>query len=225
MEILLILSSKSYCFPLYNVAIPVDDSFAGYGLFLVIDDRMAKACFIFTLRNHYSIALMFAVVLNSNHYPHFSLWKKELWISISRTIRCEWKLGLNHVHFWKYTTVLLSSHAIQFLVIVLLCIWIWHSIIVPITTISLTHLSFPTKGFALDHQCASPDPTIKWVKVMKISTSMRKAIHYRSWMLIERICTNTDITAIAINPLSSYQTSSTSSQYNNNHLHVSLILE
>ena len=73
MEILLLLSSKSYCFPLYNVAIPVDDSFAGYGLFLVIDDRMAKACFIFTLRNHYSIALMFDVVLNSNHYPHFSL--------------------------------------------------------------------------------------------------------------------------------------------------------
>ena len=123
-----------------------------------------------------------------------------MWISISRTIRCEWKLGLNHVHFWKYTTVLLSSHAIQFLVIVLLCIWIWHSIIVPITTVSLTHLSFPTKGFALDQQCASPDPTIKWVKVMKISTSMRKAIHYRCWMLIERICTNTDITAIAIDP-------------------------
>ena len=72
MEILLILSRKSYCFPLYNVAVPVDDSFAGYGLFPVIDDRIAKAFFIFTLRNHYSIALMFAVVLNSNHYPHFN---------------------------------------------------------------------------------------------------------------------------------------------------------
>ena len=31
MEILLILNSKSYCLPLYNVAVPVDDSFAGSG--------------------------------------------------------------------------------------------------------------------------------------------------------------------------------------------------
>ena len=128
-------------------------------------------------------------------------------------------------HSWKYTTVLLSFHAIQFLVLVLLSIWRWQSIIDPVTTVSLTHLSFPTKGFALDQQCASPNPTIKWVKVMKSITWMRKAIHYRFWMLIERICTNTDITAIAINPLSSYQSSSTSSQYNNNHLHVSVILE
>ena len=60
---------------------------------------------------------------------------------------------------------------------------------------------------------------------MKSSTSMRKAIHYHCWILIERICTNTDITAIAIDPLSSYQSSSTSSQYNNNHLHVSVIME
>ena len=43
--------------------------------------------------------MMFAVVLNSNHYPHFRSWNKELWISISRTICCEWKLYLNHVHF------------------------------------------------------------------------------------------------------------------------------
>ena len=74
-------------------------------------------------------------------------------------------------------------------------------------------------------QCASPDPTIKWVKVMKSITWMIKAIHDRCWMLIERICTNTIITAIAIDPLSSDQTSSTPSQYNNNHLHVSVILE
>ena len=47
MEILLILSRKSYCFPLYNVAVPVDDSFAGYGLFPVIDDRIEKAWFHF----------------------------------------------------------------------------------------------------------------------------------------------------------------------------------
>ena len=43
--------------------------------------------------------MMFAIVLNSNHYFHFSSWNKELWISISQTIRCEWKLCLNHVHF------------------------------------------------------------------------------------------------------------------------------
>ena len=47
MEILLILSNKSYCFPLYNVAVPVEDSFAGSGLFPVIDDRIAKAWFYF----------------------------------------------------------------------------------------------------------------------------------------------------------------------------------
>ena len=226
MEILLILSSKSYCFPLYNVAIPVDDSFAGYGLFLVIDDRMAKACFIFTLRNHYSIALMFAVVLNSNQ-SSFQLMKERI-VNIHFSNDSLWMKALLEpcpFHSWKYTTVLLSFHAIQFLVIVLLCIWRWQSIIVPITIVSLTHLSFPTKGFALGHQCASPDPTIKWVKVMKSITWMRKAIHYRCWTLIERICTNTIIIAIAIDPLSSYQSSSTSSQYNNNHLHVSLILE
>ena len=58
-----------------------------------------KCGFIFTLPNHFSIAMMFAVVLNSNHYPHFSSWNIELWISISQTIRCEWKLYLNHVYF------------------------------------------------------------------------------------------------------------------------------
>ena len=179
MEILLLLSSKSYCFPLYNVAIPVDDSFAGYGLFLVIDDRMAKACFIFTLRNHYSIALMFAVVLNSNRYPHFSLWKRIVNIHFSNdSLWMKALLESCPFHSWKYTMVLLSFHAIQFLVLVLLCIWRWQSIIVLITIVSLTHLSFPTKGFAFDQQCASPNPTIKWVKVMKSSTWMRKAIHY-----------------------------------------------
>ena len=227
MEILLILSSKSYCFPLYNVAVPVDDSFDGYGLFPVIDDRIAKAWFHFhspkSLFHCNDVCCSFEFELLSSfqlikerivniHFSNDSLWMKALLES------CPF-------HSWKYTTVLLSFHAIQFLVLVPLCIWRWQSIIDPITVVSLTHLSFPTKGFAFDQQCASPNSTIKWVKVMKSITCMIKAIHYRCWMLIERICTNTIITAIAIDPLFSYQTSSTSSQYNNNHLHVSLILE
>ena len=213
MEILLILSSKSYCFPLYNVAVPVDDSFAGYGLFPVIDDRIAKAWFhfhspkslfhcndvwcSFEFESSSSFQLMKERIVNI-HFSNDSLWMKAL-------------LEPCPFHSWKYTTVLLSFHAIQFLVIVPLCIWRWQSIIDPITIVSPTHLSFPTKGFTLDHQCASPNSTIKWVKVMKSITWMRKAIHYRCCMLIERICTNTDITAIAIDPLSSYQSSSTPS--------------
>ena len=227
MEILLILSSKSYCFPLYNVAIPVDDSFAGSGLFPVIDDRIAKVwfhfhspeslfhcngvCCSFEFESLSSFQLMKERIVNI-HFSNDSLWMKALLES------CPF-------HSWKYATVLLSFHAIQFLVLVLLSIWRWQSIIDPVTTVSLTHLSFPTKGFALDQQCASPNPTIKWVKVMKSITWMRKAIHYRFWMLIERKCSISVITTIAIDPLSSYQSSSTSSQYNNNHLHVSVILE
>ena len=227
MEILLILSSKSYCFPLYNVAVPVDDSFVGSGLFPVIDDRIAKVwfhfhsseslfhcndvCCSFEFESLSSFQLMKYRIVNI-YFSNDSLWMKAL-------------LEPCPFHSWKYTTVFLSFYAIQFLVLVPLCIWRWQSIIDPITIVSLIHLSFPTKGFALDQQCASPNPTIKWVKVMKSITWMRKAIHYRCWTLIERICTNTIIIAMAIDPLSSYQTSSTPSQYNNNHLHVSVILE
>ena len=151
MEILLILSSKSYCFPLYNVAIPVDDSFAGYGLFLVIDDRMAKVwfhfhspeslfhcidvCCSFEFESLSSFQLMKERIVNI-HFSNDSLWMKAL-------------LEPCPFHSWKYTTVLLSFYAIQFLVLVLLCIWRWQSIIDPVTIVSPTHLSFPTKGFAL----------------------------------------------------------------------------
>ena len=41
---------------------------------------------------------MLAVVLNSNHFPHFSSWKNKLWMTLSQTNRCEWKLCLNHIH-------------------------------------------------------------------------------------------------------------------------------
>ena len=99
MEILLILSRKSYCFPLYNVAVPVDDSFAGYGLFPVIDDSIAKAWFHFHSPKSLFHCIDVCCSFEFESLSSFQLMKERIVKSISQTIRCEWKLGLNHVHF------------------------------------------------------------------------------------------------------------------------------